>query len=144
MKIATWNVERLKHKLDEIIYSCEQTKADILVLTETDQRIELNYRNCFHTSMVSEIQPKNYKNTENRVSIYTNYKCVHQYATFDKYTAICIELETAMDFKRLSQNANSLCICGDYNCSFEDNYYYTRLYNFINDNPVAESAVLGH
>ena len=40
MKIATWNVERLKHKrsLNEIISVCEQIQADILVLTETDER----------------------------------------------------------------------------------------------------------
>ncbi len=38
MKIATWNVERLKHKksLDKIIEACEKTKADIIILTEYD------------------------------------------------------------------------------------------------------------
>lgn len=151
MKIAAWNVERLKHKLDKIIYICEQIGADILILTETDQRIKLNYNYSFHTSMMSEIEPENYKNTENRVSIFTNYECICRHTTFDKYTAICVELETEMgnllvygtiigiygnrhpsflrdlteqtkDFKRLSQGDNSLCICGDYNCSFQDNY----------------------
>ena len=41
MKIATWNVERLKHKkqLDQIQGLCNSIKADILVLTETDKRL---------------------------------------------------------------------------------------------------------
>ena len=41
MKIATWNIERLKHKkaLAEIMSSIDEIKADILVLTETDQRL---------------------------------------------------------------------------------------------------------
>lgn len=37
MKIATWNVERLRHKrnLDDIIKACNRVEADVLVLTET-------------------------------------------------------------------------------------------------------------
>ena len=37
MKIATWNVERLKHQtsLDKMISAIEAVQADILVLTET-------------------------------------------------------------------------------------------------------------
>ena len=45
MIIATWNVERLKHKtsLERIKAECELIGADILVLTETDQRLR---RSC--------------------------------------------------------------------------------------------------
>lgn len=41
MKIATWNVERLRHKkqLDQIQGLCDGIHADILVLTETDKRL---------------------------------------------------------------------------------------------------------
>ena len=41
MKIATWNIERLKKKkyLPEIISEIEKINADILVLTETDSQI---------------------------------------------------------------------------------------------------------
>ena len=41
MKIATWNIERLKKKkyLSEILSEIEKIDADILVLTETDSRI---------------------------------------------------------------------------------------------------------
>lgn len=45
MKIATWNVERLKHKnkLEWILGYCQAARADILVLTETDSRLHLDY-----------------------------------------------------------------------------------------------------
>ncbi len=156
MKIATWNVERLKHKkaLDEILLECENTQADILVLTETDTRLQPSYRYCIQTPMFSDIAPNYYANSENRVSIFTKYPCVRRYETFDKYTSICCEFETELgnilvygtiigifgnrersfqadlhkqikDFARLSVG-NNLCICGDFNCSFADNYYYTK------------------
>lgn len=45
MKIATWNIERLRHqkKLEEITSVCERVGADILILTETDTRVQLSY-----------------------------------------------------------------------------------------------------
>ncbi len=57
MKIATWNIERLKHKadIDKTLYSCGQIGADIFVLTETDMRVQLSYNNCFQTEKLSEI-----------------------------------------------------------------------------------------
>lgn len=170
MRIATWNIERLKHRksIDKILSAIEDAKADILVLTESDERIKPNYRYSFHTPKLHDApseyrMPGRYKDyavadvyavTENRVSIYTNYSCIGQYETYDKYTALCVELETnagnllvygtivgiignrdesfkqdmllqAKDFERLSKTGN-ICICGDFNCSFSDNYYYTN------------------
>lgn len=164
MKIATWNVERLKHKksLSEIKAACEQVRADILVLTETDELVKPDYRYCFQTPTPPDMklphyeEPLRYKTTEHRISIFTNYKCVRQHATFDRYTALCVELETEKgnllvygtiigvlgkqhpsfgenlinqvnDYKRLSAEENNLCICGDFNCSFSDNYYFTNV-----------------
>ena len=48
MKIATWNVERLKHKasLERLRAECEEIGAGILVLTETDQRLRPNFKYC--------------------------------------------------------------------------------------------------
>lgn len=163
MKIATWNVERLKHKklLDEIISACNCVQADILVLTETDEQVRPNYKYCFQTPTPPKIKLPHYENAlqynprEHRVSIFTNYKCIQQHITFDKYTALCIELETERgnllvygtiigvfgnrcslfekelimqtdDYKRLSDNENMICICGDFNCSFSDNYYFSK------------------
>lgn len=157
MKIATWNIERLKHKksLHEMLAACDKVHADILVLTETDRRFSPEYRFCFQTPSLAEIDPAVYKPTENRVSIYTNYPCIREYSTYDENTAICVELETERghllvygtiigiygnrhvsfkqdldrqieDIERLSKIGDSFLICGDFNCSFADNYYYTK------------------
>ena len=162
MKIATWNVERLKHRksLEEIIDICNRTQADILILTENDDAIQPDYKYCCHTPtpLPMEIKghdiPIDYAPSEHRVSIYTNYKIKCQHETYDKYTALCLELETekgnilvygtimgihgnrrpsfkidlikqTQDFIRLNEEGYDLCICGDYNCSFSDNYYFT-------------------
>ena len=154
MKIATWNIECLRHKsqLDSIIRHCEELSADILVLTETDSHVNLKYNHCFQTPKLVEIEPDYYKPTENRVSIYTNYDAVLQHQTYDKYTALCVELSTERgnllvygtiigiygnrhknfaedltcqlaDIERLTADNKSVCMCGDFNCSFADHYY---------------------
>ena len=95
MKIATWNVERLKHKreLPEITKICNQIAADIFVLTETDSTLDLSYRSCFRTLPPIDATVR-YRSTENRVSIYSDYEFVKQHETFDRQTAICVELMT--------------------------------------------------
>ena len=156
MKIATWNVERLKHikLLDEILHSIDEVNADILALTETDQRLCPKYRCCYATPRMAICQPDTYVPTENRVSIYTNYPCVRQHSTYDENTALCVELETEKgnlivygtiigvygnrhqtflpdlmkqmdDLRHLSKLGVAICFCGDFNCSFADNYYFT-------------------
>lgn len=162
MKIATWNVERLKHEKDikAINEACEDINADVLVLTESDERIHLSYRYCFHTPTPPDLflpqygTSLRYKGTEHRVSIFTNYECIQLHPTFNEYTALCAELNTECgallfygtimgvlgnreasfkkdlseqleDFKRLSSLDRNLCILGDYNYSFGDNYYFT-------------------
>ena len=54
MKIATWNVERLKHiaALDAIQSICNSLDADILVLTETDERLSPDYPYCHMLSLI--------------------------------------------------------------------------------------------
>lgn len=154
MRIATWNIERLKHKdkIDEIKSLCQDIKADIMVLTEADKRLQLDYKYCIETLPAKDINPELYRDTENRVSIYTDYPVIRRYDTYDKYTALCVELETEQgnllvygtimgnfgnreksympdlekqmeDVRRLSA-LGSICIAGDYNCSFSDNYYF--------------------
>lgn len=156
MKIAAWNVERLKHKsaLDGILRSIDQAGADILVLTETDRRLRPNYRFCFETPRMAISRPDIYAPTENRVSLYTNCPCVRRYPTYDENTSLCAELETERgnlivygtiigiygnrhktflpeltkqmdDLRRLSGCGAPICFCGDFNCSFADNYYFT-------------------
>ena len=70
MTIATWNVERLKHGANKIAEACKAINADILVLTESDERMELPYNYCFSTQ--EDMQPL-YRQTERRVMVYTNY-----------------------------------------------------------------------
>lgn len=157
MRIATWNVERLKHikDIDKLLSEIEKADADILVLAETDERIKPDYPYCYKTSLLTNTYSVNYKNTENRVSIYTKYKCIKEYSTHDRFTSICVELETEYgnllvygtiigifgnreksfkqalekqieDINRLSGAGKRLCIIGDYNLSFSDDYYYTK------------------
>lgn len=155
MKIATWNVERLKHfrQLDRIILACHTIRADILVLTETDERIVLPYRHCFFSAPLTDNNPVYYKNTERRIAIYTDYDCVGTHTTYDDKTALCVVLETERgclsvygtiigilgrasfmedlknqmdDINRITSSNYNLCFCGDYNCSFSDNYFFTN------------------
>lgn len=156
MKIAVWNLERLKHRqhLNLILTACNKIRADILVLTETAGQARPDFKYCFETPKLFELGCDFYSPSENRVSIFTNYKLVRQYPTFDKYTALCVELATERgnllvygtiigvfgnrnpnfadclaaqieDIKRLSEMGN-ICVAGDYNLSFCDNYYYTK------------------
>ena len=156
MRIATWNVERLRHKasLGKMQSICKDFMADILVLTETDMRLQPDYRCAYHTPLLYEQQPDYYSTTENRVSIFTNYPCLASHTTYDARTALCVELKTERgpllvygtiigifgnrhpnlkqdlveqikDFKRLAASGKPLCIIGDYNLSFADNWYYT-------------------
>lgn len=157
MKIATWNVERLKHKkdLDKITQVLEKVHADILVLTETDQQITLDYPFSFSTPPLSELDAHYYKSTENRITIYSKFPATAQYSTYDQYTSLCVALETPWgnllvygtimgilgnrqksfqiavekqmaDIQALSILGKSICVIGDYNCSFSDNYYFTN------------------
>ena len=157
MKIANWNVERLKHKreLGEITKILTELDADILVLTETDSQIKLDkYKSIISTKGLSPLDSAYYKETENRVTIFSKYKIINKFETFNQYTSTCIELETGQgslivygtiigiygnrnknfnhdlefqlkDFNQFSSKGN-FCIVGDYNISFGDNYYFTN------------------
>jgi len=168
MRIATWNVERLKHKnkLDLILEACKAVDADILVLTETDVRVKPEYPYCYRTTSLKDVEVPiiyrgekvfvRYADTENRVSIFTRYKCLKEYATYDGCTALCVELATEFgnlciygtimgvhgnreasfqpdiekqmeDIRRLAEEGRNVCVIGDYNLSFSDNYYHTTL-----------------
>lgn len=168
MRIATWNIERFKHKneLDMIRKACDDAKADILVLTETDKRIAPDLPFVHSTTSLkgvevpdrrkSEIVYAVYGDTENRVSIFTRYRCLKHHTTFDSHTAVAVELETELgnlivygtimgilgnrnasfqtdlekqmeDIQRLASGEQSICVIGDYNLSFGDNYCHTNL-----------------
>lgn len=74
MRIATWNVERLspQKRLPSIMEQLRRVNADILVLTETDRRIQPDYEYAYHTPLLAEnVDGDSYRSTENRVSIFT-------------------------------------------------------------------------
>jgi endonuclease/exonuclease/phosphatase family metal-dependent hydrolase len=157
MKIASWNIERLKHKnkLQEMKDVCKQINADVFVLTESDTRFDLRYNSRLSTSKPDDTELSVYSETERRVEICTNYEIIEQYKTFNEQTAICAEVITdngnlliygvvigvygnrhsnfktdlpqiLNDISRLSKTGKPLCVCGDFNMSFCDNYYYTK------------------
>ena len=156
MRIATWNIERLKHsaKADQMYRAIKAAHADILVLTETDRRFVPDFPYAFYSPLLCEIRPEYYHETENRVSIYSVFPIIREHQTYDKYTTACVELSTdegrllvygtimgilgnreasfkrdvemqMKDVLRLSAEHHNICLIGDFNLSFGDNYYYT-------------------
>lgn len=151
MTIATWNVERLKHDTEKIAEACMAINADILVLTESDERLKLPYSHCFATrrDLLSM-----YRTTERRVMVYTNYPEIILYSTYNNERSLCVGLDTeygellvygtvigpfgnrhpsfledaesqAKDIDLFTHTGTNLCYIGDYNCSFSDRYYFT-------------------
>lgn len=156
MKIATWNVERPtknSKRIPEILDYLQKLDADILVLTETNEILNLGASyNFFYATKPQD--DNNYKEGETRICIYSKYKTIGQIETFRSDTGICVNFDTPLgniavygtvigvtgnkgdsfktdlelqlaDFNRISKT-NNLCICGDLNTSFSDNYYFTN------------------
>jgi endonuclease/exonuclease/phosphatase family metal-dependent hydrolase len=101
MKIATWNLERLKHKknLNHILESIQTANADILLLTEYDEQVVLDYPYQLATEFIAEEIFKEeskvvYKLTERRVKLFSRYEIVQQFETFNKHTSLCAKLKT--------------------------------------------------
>lgn len=155
MKIATWNIERPTKtgtRIQHLINCLKEIDADILILTESHEGISLgDDYNYFHTDILKETF---YKEGEKRTSIYSKYPLIDTQPTFRADTSICTKLKTPYgdlavygtvigingnrrksfdadlvkqleDFEKISANEN-LCIGGDLNMSFSDNYYYTQ------------------
>jgi hypothetical protein len=155
MKIGTWNLERLTKtsKRNPAIIDCLlKIDADILILTETNECINLGDRyNYYHSARLEEPY---YHDGERRVSIYSKYRSLEQIETFREDTSICERFETELgslavygtiigifgnrnkgfiydldlqllDFERIAKKGN-FCVGGDFNLSFSDNYYFTK------------------
>jgi exonuclease III len=155
MKIATWNLERpskTSSKLPLIIEEITRINADIIILTETNQAVDLG--NAYQSYHTTEPPDDYYKAGERRVSIYSKFPFTKSFETFDAQTSICacfntlfgelavygtiigihgnrrktfdIDLDKQIkDFHRISAITNQ-CIAGDLNISFSDNYYFTK------------------
>lgn len=158
MKIATWNIERPTKNgktTKEIISFLRKLNADILVLTETNDFIDLGADyNVQHSSV---LQDKMYKVGERRVSIFSQLPITDKrFETFNSATALCVSIKTLLgeltvygtilgvfgnkgnqfkddlekqllDFENISKQTKNFCIIGDLNISFSDNYYFTKI-----------------
>jgi endonuclease/exonuclease/phosphatase family metal-dependent hydrolase len=155
MKIATWNLERptkTSKRNPAIIDSLLKINADILILTETNEIINLGDRyTYFHTA---KLEGPFYKEGERRVSIYSKYKSLEHIESFRRDTSICERLQTPLgslavygtvigifgnrnkgfmedldqqllDFGRVTEKGD-FCLAGDLNISYSDNYYFTK------------------
>lgn len=156
MTIATWNLECLKHKknLYLILEEINKLNPDILILTEYDEQVELDYPYQLATEFIAEEIGVTYKPTERRVKLFSRYEIIQQIETFNKNTSLCVELKTPKgdlivygtiigilgnrhenfnedlvsqidDFKRLGANKH-FCVAGDFNISFSDGFYFTK------------------
>lgn len=172
MKIATWNIERLKHlrQIDNIQDEIKRINADILILTETDTRVQTGYKHCIETSPIYEDTECTYAVTERRTVIYTNYHPIRTYETYNPAISTCVELETdygvllvygtiigiygnrnknfisdlkcqLADVEQLAASKKPVCIAGDYNLSFSDNYYFTKEGRTLLQNKFSESGI---
>ena len=155
MKIATWNIERPTRngqKSTAIIEYLKKLNADILVLTETNEFIDLGpeYK-LFHTEIFSG---DFYKPGDRQVSIFSKYPIVRTIPTFRADTSLCLAVKTPYgelivygtiignfgnggdqfkldlekqltDFETIGKTKN-ICIIGDLNISFSDNVYFTE------------------
>ena len=96
MRIATWNLQRLDKKKNQLILDkLVDINADILVLTETNSIIQLDNYTCISTDLLpTDFDDLKYNVGENRVSILTKYKSTTRHKTFDSYTTVCSDIET--------------------------------------------------
>ncbi|AZB32122.1 endonuclease/exonuclease/phosphatase family protein [Chryseobacterium balustinum] len=96
MKIATWNLQRLDKRTNNLILEkLVEIDADILILTETNTAIQLDNYNCISTELLpTDFDGIKYKGGEIRVSILTKYNIAARHDTFDKFTTVCTDLET--------------------------------------------------
>ena len=157
MKISTWNIERLKIKknLIEIQNEIARISADIIILTEFNNLVELPfYTYKFETEKLPN-NLYNYKETERRTAIFSKFPITKNYKTYDNQTSCCVEIETEngnlivygtiigivgiadknfhSDLESQIADINSIsklgnfCFAGDLNTSFSDNYYFSEI-----------------
>ena len=153
MKILTWNLERPRKANQAVLDELAKYNADIVVLTETNAVINLGeaYTGYATTPLVKGHDGIDYKEGENRTTIWTKYPVKAQYPTYDPYTAVSIQIESPMglivvygtiigvfgglgerfksdfesqllDMERLSHNT-AFCLIGDLNCTFSGRAY---------------------
>ncbi len=139
----------------KIIDALKEVDADILILTETNAIIHPGDEySPFATTSLLLLYESYYKVDENRTTIWSKYAASQYLETYDGFTSICTGIKTPLgdlnvygtvigihgnrresfdadlnkqigDWKRICAGGN-ICVAGDFNISFGDNYYYTK------------------
>lgn len=157
LKIATWNIDRIRSEknIHSIFIEIQKIDADILILTEYNQILDLTfYPYKLETEQLIK-EPYNYSKTERSVAIFSKFPLKQVFETYDRKIACCVETETPFgnlivygtivgvignrdknfisdleaqqnDLAKLSQ-LGDVCYVGDLNMSFSDNYYFTKI-----------------
>ena len=140
----------------KIVDALKDVDADILILTETNSLIHPGEEySPFATASLRPTEEPYYKDGENRTTVWTKYPAKRYMETYDAFTSVCVSIKTTMgelnvygtiigihgnrrgsfnadldkqivDWRRICGTGN-ICIAGDFNISFADNYYYTKL-----------------
>lgn len=98
MKILSWNLERPNNNPNSeknifIIDCIAKLDPDIIFLTETNSSIILqNYFIYQSTELPNLHENQEYKNGENRVTIFSKFTIEKMFKTYDAYTAICCQI----------------------------------------------------
>ena len=98
MKIATWNFERLcRNKNQFILDKIAAINADILILTETNSKINPGYDYSFVSTdnLENDFEGIDYKPGENRTTNWTKYNIKRIIKTYDNYTSAYAEIQTS-------------------------------------------------
>ncbi len=139
----------------KVVGTLKEVDADILILTETNSIIHPGEAYTpFATGSLVLLNEPYYKEGENRTTIWSKYPANRYMETYDGMTSICVGIKTPTgdlnvygtvigihgnrresfdadlnkqiaDWKRICGIGN-ICIAGDFNISFGDNYYYTK------------------
>lgn len=148
--------ESSKVRNTKIVEALKEVDADILILTETNSLIHPGEEySSFATTSLQLLDEPHYENGENRTTIWSKYPVNRYMKTYDSFTSICVGIRTPLgelnvygtiigiygnrnesfnvdlemqiaDWRRISEMEN-ICVAGDFNISFADNYYYTKL-----------------
>jgi endonuclease/exonuclease/phosphatase family metal-dependent hydrolase len=140
----------------EIVMELKRVNADILVLTETHSRIDLggDYEHTVSSDPLPESRDSiAYEPGENRVTIWSKHP-LEKIKTSDPFTTACAQvvtrhgelkvfgtvigilgnrhesflpaLEAQTQEWKESEEFTAICVAGDFNLSFADNYYFTK------------------
>ncbi|GEP51965.1 hypothetical protein FNO01nite_26370 [Flavobacterium noncentrifugens] len=102
MKILSWNVERPNNnpnavKNTFIINLIQEINPDIIFLTETNAAIQFEgYYSHQSTQLPPIHENQSYKSGENRIAIFSKFPIEKIIATYDSYTAVCCEINSAI------------------------------------------------